>query len=65
MALDLALGLFLGVLDDRARPVLAAQQLALMAGEQALRLLAQAPRLLELGAHLGGVAIERAEDRPG
>ena len=64
VTLDLTLGLLLGVLDDRARPVLAAEQLALVAREQALRLLAQALGLVELGAHLGGMPVERAEDYP-
>ena len=65
VALGLALGLGPRLLDDRLRLVLARGQLALVLGEQALRLLAQALGLVQLGAHLGGVAVERAEDRPG
>ncbi len=62
VALDLAFGLGPGVLDDRARLVLAAGQLALVAGEQALRLLAQALGRVQLGPDLGGMAVEPADD---
>src|ERR687891_2456467 len=63
VALGLTLGLAARMLADAARVILAGGQLALVLGQQALGFFAQALGAVQLGAHLGGVAVEGAEDR--
>jgi len=52
------------MLDDRVGMIVAGGELALVLGEQALRFLAQALGLVELGPDLARMTVERAGDRP-
>ena len=59
------LALALGLLEDGFRLVLGLAALALVVGEQGLRLVAQAARLVELLADGIGAGVERLPDHPG